>query len=609
MTVASDVNKHVYAGNGVTRVWPYKFLLYDAAHLQVWVKHGEDDPVMLERGYVLNEAEHTVTYPPDGTGEAPLPDGDQIVIMRVVPVLQLLDLLNQGEFFAEDIERNFDLLVMMIQQVCETLSRAVVGPVDQTDSGVAYQTLLDAVDEAKAARDEAKAVAENLSAENKAQIDAALAELDEAIGKAEAYAEEARRHAQDYIPFSFGRFRVDEEGNLVADYYGDPDGDDIKFDEEGNVIVYLNEAPKINVGRGRIVFKLEEYDESAEYKFYDCVRYEGQWWLHIGAEETIGALPEESDIWTLFGAKGDRGEQGPQGVQGVQGPQGIQGTQGIPGEAATVQVGTVTTGEEGTQAVVTNAGTSNAAVLNFTIPKGATGATGPQGIQGEKGDTGATGPQGPQGEKGEPGNGFAILGYYGTLEALQSGVPSPDLGAAYAVGSTAPYNIYIWSGTEWIDHGTIQGPQGPKGDTGAQGPQGEKGETGATGPQGPKGDTGATGPQGPKGDTGSTGATGPQGPQGEQGPQGIQGVQGPQGPTGAAAGFGTPTATASALAAGATPTVTVTASGGNTAKVFKFTFGIPRGATGATGATGPQGASITGASIDTSGNLILTTNG
>ena len=35
----------------------------------------------------------------------------------------------------------------------------------------------------------------------------------------------------------------------------------------------------------------------------------------------------------------------------------------------------------------------------------------------------------------------------------------------------------------------LQGPQGPKGDTGAQGPQGPKGETGATGP---KGDTGAT---------------------------------------------------------------------------------------------------------------------
>lgn len=83
----------------------------------------------------------------------------------------------------------------------------------------------------------------------------------------------------------------------------------------------------------------------------------------------------------------------------------------------------------------------------------------------------------------------------------------------------------------------LQGPQGPKGDTGATGPQGPKGDTGATGPQGPKGDTGATGPQGPKGDTGATGATGP------QGPKGATGATGPQGPSGSPWGGGTFTGT------------------------------------------------------------------
>ena len=87
MTVPSDVNKHIYAGNGVTRVWPYTFLLYDASHLQVWVKRGDEESALLERGYVLNEQEKTVTYPPEGTGEAPLSAEDQIIIMRVVPVL------------------------------------------------------------------------------------------------------------------------------------------------------------------------------------------------------------------------------------------------------------------------------------------------------------------------------------------------------------------------------------------------------------------------------------------------------------------------------------------------------------------------------------------
>ena len=56
--------------------------------------------------------------------------------------------------------------------------------------------------------------------------------------------------------------------------------------------------------------------------------------------------------------------------------------QGPQGAAATVTVGTVTTGEPGTDAIVTNSGTENAAVLDFTIPKGDTGATGPAGADG-----------------------------------------------------------------------------------------------------------------------------------------------------------------------------------------------------------------------------------
>lgn len=46
------------------------------------------------------------------------------------------------------------------------------------------------------------------------------------------------------------------------------------------------------------------------------------------------------------------------------------------GDAATVTVGTVTTGAAGSSAIVTNSGTTSAAVLNFTIPRGNTGASG-----------------------------------------------------------------------------------------------------------------------------------------------------------------------------------------------------------------------------------------
>lgn len=66
-------------------------------------------------------------------------------------------------------------------------------------------------------------------------------------------------------------------------------------------------------------------------------------------------------------------QQGPQGVQGPQGPQGIQGPQGVPGDAATISVGTVTTGNPGDPASVTNVGTANAAVFDFVIPRGQDG--------------------------------------------------------------------------------------------------------------------------------------------------------------------------------------------------------------------------------------------
>lgn len=81
----------------------------------------------------------------------------------------------------------------------------------------------------------------------------------------------------------------------------------------------------------------------------------------------------------LTGPKGDTGNTGPAGIQGPQGntgPAGTNGTNGTNGSAATISVGTVTTGAPGSSAIVTNAGTTSAAVLNFTIPQGAAGTGG-----------------------------------------------------------------------------------------------------------------------------------------------------------------------------------------------------------------------------------------
>jgi len=69
----------------------------------------------------------------------------------------------------------------------------------------------------------------------------------------------------------------------------------------------------------------------------------------------------------------------PRGDKGEQGNAGTPGTPGTPGTAATINVGTTTTGSAGSSASVTNSGSTSAAVFNFTIPRGDTGQAGSPG--------------------------------------------------------------------------------------------------------------------------------------------------------------------------------------------------------------------------------------
>ena len=107
----------------------------------------------------------------------------------------------------------------------------------------------------------------------------------------------------------------------------------------------------INAGKVRPVFK-GTYSATTACNFFECWKYNDSWWLHIGVSPTTGTAPAEGSVWTAFGKKGDTGSP------------------------ATITVGTVTTGAAGSSVVVTNGGTSEAVILNFTIPRGAKGDTG-----------------------------------------------------------------------------------------------------------------------------------------------------------------------------------------------------------------------------------------
>lgn len=101
------------------------------------------------------------------------------------------------------------------------------------------------------------------------------------------------------------------------------------------------------------------------------------------------------------------------------GKPGADGAPGADGKAATIAVGSVTTGEAGSAASVVNSGTTSAAVIDFTIPAGAKGEQGAKGPQGE---------QGPKGDKGDSGNDY-VLTESDKSEIAASAAPLVDISA------------------------------------------------------------------------------------------------------------------------------------------------------------------------------------
>lgn len=188
--------------------------------------------------------------------------------------------------------------------------------------------------------------------------------------------------------------------------------------------------------------------------------------------------------------------------RGETGQTGANGADGADGQAATITVGNVTTGDPGTDVIINNFGTENAAILDFTIPRGAPGVDGQDGQPGAaagfgeptatvddtsgtpsvivtssgpdtakvfnfqfSGLKGANGENGADGQQGEPGQDGVPAGF-GTPSATidnTSGEPSVTVDATGP--DTAKIFTFHFSGL--------------KGQDGADGADGAPGEDGA----------------------------------------------------------------------------------------------------------------------------------
>jgi len=131
------------------------------------------------------------------------------------------------------------------------------------------------------------------------------------------------------------------------------------------------EVPGIKGADGDITWQ-GEWSSATTYTQNEAVQYNGSAYVALQGNSEI--IPtSDTAVWSVMTSKGDTGAVG------------------AVGSAGTLTVGTVTTGSAGGSVSVLNTGTSTAAVLDFTIPKGVAGNSGATGAIGNTGPTGSAG--------------------------------------------------------------------------------------------------------------------------------------------------------------------------------------------------------------------------
>lgn len=431
MTVQKDVTKNIYVGNGSTRTFPFTFEC-PAEHpeyIKVYLMQ-DDGTALATSDYQLDMDARQITYPSSGTA---LPEGKKLVIMRELPLQQMMNLVNNGPYFAEDVELAFDENVMAMQQIAEKLNRSIIMSVDIDGDAFVNEVPFEAgksfriADDGKSivlTEDPARVLplAQEAYAQAQAQAQSAYASAAAAAQSEDSAAASASEAGNSAQSASTSAASAAESAELTSGYKQEAltaknaaatSATNAKASEanaktsENNAEASKEAAQSAATTASNFASaarnsagEAKSYRDAANNYAANAKNYSENVNVFLPSVSSAGVLS-----WTnkaglanpasvnIKGAKGDKGDTGAQGIQGVKGDKGdkgdtgAQGLQGIAGTAATIRIGSVYTGEPGTNASVSNSGTASNVVLNFTLPRGKDGKDGGVTVDAELSDT------------------------------------------------------------------------------------------------------------------------------------------------------------------------------------------------------------------------------
>ena len=124
MTIASIKNKVVFGCDGTNTIFSFDFKVFKEEHLKVYVVDGDIETLLtLNTDYAVSGLSEDsggkvmLTTPPS--------NGLKLFIVRELPPVQETSFRNQGPFFPEIHESAFDQVVMLIQQLMNTIGDTV----------------------------------------------------------------------------------------------------------------------------------------------------------------------------------------------------------------------------------------------------------------------------------------------------------------------------------------------------------------------------------------------------------------------------------------------------------------------------------------------------
>lgn len=387
MTVQKDVTKNIYVGNGSTRTFPFTFEC-PAEHpeyIKVYLMQ-DDGTALATSDYQLDMDARQITYPSSGTA---LPEGKKLVIMRELPLQQMMNLVNNGPYFAEDVETAFDENVMAMQQIAEKLNRSIIMSVDIDGDAFVNEVPFEAgksfriADDGKSivltedparvlplvqeayAQAQAQAQSAYASAVAAAKSEDSAFESAGVAGNSAQYASASAASAAENARLAEGYKTAAETAKSNASLYAanaKTSADNATASKEAaqsaaTTASNFASAARNSAGEAK-TYKdnAKTYKDNAKTYMDNAKNYSENVNVFVPSVSSDGVLS-----WT-----NRAGLPNPASVN-------IKGAKGDTGTAATIEVGTVTTGAAGSSASVTNSGTASNVVLNFTLPRGKDG--------------------------------------------------------------------------------------------------------------------------------------------------------------------------------------------------------------------------------------------